>query len=385
MQMTDPTITCPKCKNEIKLTESLAGPLLVKAKEDFDKDLVSLRGQIAATEKANARKRLDKQFDEQADELDILKSALTTSDEKLGEAQKAQANALKATRELDETRRELELTIERRVEGGLEAAYDKAKTKADDAAESRVREREQTIKSMKIEIDNLTRKADQASQQTQGEAQEIKIEEILKAAFPSDEILPVLKGEFGGDILHHIRTNSGDTAGTILWEVKRTKNFMEAWLPKLRADQQMAKAQAAALVTTTMPKSVKDFDKISGVWVMCPEVIVPVTALLRSMILEGYAGRTSSKGVETKAVTVYKYLTGPNFKLRVQAIVEAFTTMNEDLLVEKKAITRQWAKREAQIAMVMQSTVGMYGDLQGIAGKILPAIKELELKENTDG
>ena len=74
---------------------------------------------------------------------------------------------------------------------------------------------------------------------------------------------------------------------------------------------------------------------------------------------------------------VYGYLTGPRFRQRVQAIVEAFSSMKEDLDREKKAITRQWAKREEQIDRVMQATVGMYGDLQGIAGRTLQEIEGL--------
>jgi len=77
---------------------------------------------------------------------------------------------------------------------------------------------------------------------------------------------------------------------------------------------------------------------------------------------------------------VYGYLTGPQFRQRVQAIVEAFSSMKEDLDREKKAITRQWAKREEQIDRVMQATVGMYGDLQGIAGKTLQEIEGLEFQ-----
>ena len=76
---------------------------------------------------------------------------------------------------------------------------------------------------------------------------------------------------------------------------------------------------------------------------------------------------------------VYQYLTGPRFRQRLQAIVEAFSTMQEDLNKEKKAITKQWAKREEQIERVMQGTVGMYGDLQSIAGKTMQEIEGLEL------
>ena len=41
---------------------------------------------------------------------------------------------------------------------------------------------------------------------------------------------------------------------------------------------------------------------------------------------------------------------------------------------------KHWAKREEQTDRVLQATVGMYGDLQGIAGKTLQEIEGLELK-----
>jgi len=42
-------------------------------------------------------------------------------------------------------------------------------------------------------------------------------------------------------------------------------------------------------------------------------------------------------------------------------------------------MTRLWAKREEQIRGVIESTAGMYGDLQGIAGKSLHEIGGLQI------
>jgi hypothetical protein len=100
---------------------------------------------------------------------------------------------------------------------------------------------------------------------------------------------------------------------------------------------------------------------------------------LRQSLLDLAGARQSSQGQQSKTEMVYQYLTGPRFKLRVEAIVEAFSTMQEDLDRERKAIMKQWAKREEQIERVMNATVGMYGDLQGIAGKSLQEIEGLEL------
>jgi hypothetical protein len=98
------------------------------------------------------------------------------------------------------------------------------------------------------------------------------------------------------------------------------------------------------------------------------------------LLIEVNCARQASEGRQTKTEMIYQYLTGPRFRHRVEAIVESFSSMQEDLNKEKKAIMKQWAKREEQIDRVMQATVGMYGDLQGIAGRTLQEIEGLELR-----
>jgi hypothetical protein len=105
-----------------------------------------------------------------------------------------------------------------------------------------------------------------------------------------------------------------------------------------------------------------------------------VALTLRHTLIEVASARQASEGQQTKTEMIYQYLTGPRFRHRVEAIVEAFSSMQEDLDKEKKAIIKQWAKREEQIDRVMQATAGMYGDLQGIAGKTIQEIEGLELR-----
>lgn len=128
-----------------------------------------------------------------------------------------------------------------------------------------------------------------------------------------------------------------------------------------------------------LPKGVDAFDAIDGVWVVSPRAALPVATVLRQTLLQVSAARQASEGQQTKTEMVYQYLTGPRFRHRVEAIVEAFSSMQEDLDKERKAIMKQWAKREEQIERVMGATVGMYGDLQGIAGKSLQEIEGLEM------
>lgn len=233
---------------------------------------------------------------------------------------------------------------------------------------------------MQKQIEELKRKAEQGSQQLQGEVQELELEALLRAKFPRDTIEPVPKGEHGGDALQHVVGSSGQVCGTIIWESKRTKNWSDGWLTKLREDQRAAKAEIAVIVSQSLPKEIETFGVMENVWVTHPKTVLPLAVTLRHTLIEVASARQASEGQQTKTEMVYQYLTGPRFRHRVEAIVEAFSSMQEDLDKEKKAIVKQWAKREEQIDRVMQATAGMYGDLQGIAGKTIQKIEGLELR-----
>ncbi len=414
--MAEPTIICPKCKNEIKLTESLAAPLIESTRRDYEKRLAqkdvdlasretslkereqaleksketvdaqvaeklqSERAKIAADEARKAKLALSNDIEQKTKEVADLQEILKQKDEKLTEAQKAQADLLKKQRELDDAKRELELTVEKRVQENLAVTRQQARKEAEDELKLKVSEKEQTIASMQKQIEELKRRAEQGSQQLQGEVQELELETLLKTKFPRDTIEPVPKGEHGGDVLHRVLGPLGQICGTILWESKRTKNWSDGWLAKLRDDQRTAKAEIAIIVSHVVPKDIETFGLVDGVWVALPQAALPVAVALRYTLIETATARLASEGQQTKMELVYQYLTGPRFRQRVQAIVEAFGSMKEDLDKEKKAMLKQWAKREEQIERVMQSTVGMYGDLQGIAGKTIQEIEGLEMK-----
>ena len=178
---------------------------------------------------------------------------------------------------------------------------------------------------------------------------------------------------------------AGLMSGTILWESKRTKNWSNGWLVKLREDQRTAKAELSVLVSCALPEGVETFDVIDGVWITHPRCMLPVATILRHTLLQVSTAKLITEGQQTKAEMVYQYLTGQRFRQRVEAIVEAFSSMQEDLDKERKAIMKQWAKRSEQIERVMGATVGMYGDLQGIAGKSIQEIDGLELKALSAG
>lgn len=406
----EPHIVCPKCSHQIALTESIAAPLLEAQRRGFQEKLVAREAEFTRKadelrqqqdELAEARERLDEQINQRleaerkqvvaaeakkareqvAGDLAAMKQRLAESEQllearnaKLAEAQQAQAEALRKQRELDEKTRELEVTIEKRVQASQAELVAKARQDVTDELKSQVSQKDAQIDSLGRTVEELKRKLEQGSQQTQGEAFELELESLLKGKFPLDSIEPVAKGETGGDIVHTVNGQIGASAGVILWELKNTKNWSDAWLPKLRDNKRAAKADVALIVSTALPKGVESFDLIDGVYVAHPRCAVPVALTLRQGLLEVASARTTQAGQQSKAEQVYQYLTGSRFKQRIEAIVERFKDMREDIDKERKFMVKAWAKREAQVSAMIESTVGMVGDLHGIMGQAMPEI-----------
>jgi hypothetical protein len=413
--VTGPQIVCPNCRTEIKLTEQLAAPLIEETRRSFEKQLAAKeadfgrresvlkkaqdditqaraaideqvaaklkaeRGAVVQAEAVKARVALADEIGNRERQLAELQEVLLGKDAKLAEAQKAQADTLRKQRELDEAKREFELTVETKVQESLVAVRDKAKLEAEDSLKAKVAEKEAQIAGMQRQIEELRRRAEQGSQQLQGETSEIELEQQLRARFSRDLIEPVPKGEFGGDVLQRVVGPGGQACGTILWESKRTKNWSDGWLVKLRDDQRTAKADIAMIVSTALPKGVEGFDLIDGVWVAEPRFAVPLAIALRQSLLDVAGSRLAQEGQQSKMELVYAYLTGPRFRHRIDAIVERFTEMQSDLDRERKTMMRLWAKREEQLRGVLDSTAGLYGDLQGIAGRAMADIESLDI------
>ena len=413
--MTEPTITCPSCKTEIKLTESLAAPLLestrlqyeqkisqkeaevskreaemqarqealIKAQnslqQQIEAKLKEEREKIVVEEARKARFSLSLELEHKDNALTELQEVLKERDVKLGEAQKAQADLIRKQRELDDEKREMELTIEKKVQDSLGLVREQATKEVSEAHKLKILESQTQMAAMQRQIEELKQRAEQGSQQLQGEAQELELEATLMARFPLDLIEPVPKGEHGGDVLHRVVGPHGKICGSIIWECKRTKNWSDGWLSKLRDDQRAAKVEIALMISQTLPKGIDTFDLVDGVWVSDPRYAIPIAIMLRQTLIDLAASRQLGEGQQTKMDLVYQYLTGPRFRHRIEAIVEKFSDMQEDLDKERRTMTRQWAKREEQIRGVIDATAGMYGDLQGIAGKTLQEIEGLSI------
>lgn len=332
-----------------------------------------------AAEAKKAREAAGVELRTKAAEAEELRKALEINNAKLAEAQQVQAELIRKERALDEAKRELDLTIEKRVQASIQDIRAKARQEADEATRLRVFEKDQTIESMTRTIEELKRKAEQGSQQSQGEVLELELEELLRSRFPMDIIEPVAKGEMGADVIQQVNGAVGQGAGIILWESKRTKAWSDGWLAKLRDDQRRCSANIALIVSNALPKHIEHFDLVDGVWIAHPKYALPVAVALRQTLIEVTNSRLVQQGQQSKMEQVYQYLTGTKFRQRVDAVVEKFNDMREDLDRERKFMGRQWAKRETQIVAVIESTVGMVGDLQAIAGKAVPEFPSLDV------
>ncbi len=401
------TVICPNCKYEIEVTEVLSAQLRTQMQKEFEADIRKKEEAIGDRERevarakeevkkaqnnldglvsaqlAKERKQLSEEALANAREQVMLEirdkdQQLSDANAKLMAAQEAELALRKERRELEEKTRTLELTVDRRLDEERDKIRDVAKKEAAEERQLKDAETDKLMSAMRAQIEELRRKSEQGSQQLQGEVLEITLEDLLRQHFPFDEITPVPKGVHGGDVIHIVRDATGAICGIILWESKRTKNWSDGWLPKLRDDQRAAKAQIAILVSVELPRDVTTFGHIDGVWVTSVSCAINLAHALRAGMLEVGAAKRALDGRHDKMEVLYKYLSGQEFRHRVEGIVEAFVTLREELETEKRATQRMWAKREKQLERATSQTAGMYGDLQGIIGATLPAIQHLE-------
>ncbi len=402
-------IICPHCKREVPLTEAVAHQVRQQLEQELEarrqqqerafaereQKLAAERkaleaGRLALAEEVERRLREERaklatEARQQAEsklgvELQELRLKLADQTQRLAAAQKVELALRQQRRALEERQQALELEVARKLDEERARIRETARQAAAEEQRLRLGEKEKLIADLQRQIETLKQKAEQGSQQAQGEALELEFEEQLRASFPTDEITPVSTGVRGADVLQRVRTESGQDCGTIIWETKRTRNWQRGWLAKLREDQREHRAEIAALLTMALPPEVKNFALVEGIWVTDFASAPGLAAALRQGLIAVAGVRRAETGKQEKAQVLYSYLSSTAFRQRIEAIVEAFVTMKADLDAEKRAMTKQWAKREKQLEQVVQTTALMYGDLQGIVGQTtLPEIGTLEL------
>ena len=402
------SVTCPNCGTEIPLTEAISQRFREESKAEFqaeaakNKQLLDERerglkakeeelGQAEETIKAEVEKRLKadtKKLEEAAekkaeeklsDAMKDMREELEEKDKAIKDFRKAELDLLKEKNKLTQEKEGMELEIARKIEEQrLKIKNDALSTAAEEHL-IKDRQKDSLIEGLQQRVTEMQRQMEQRSMERQGEALEDILEEELRRAFPQDEIEPVAKGVRGADVTQRVRNSFGHECGTIVWEAKNAKNWSEAWVDKLKQDQRNAKAELAVLLTVAFPKGVDNFNQYNGIWVCDHCSLVGLAAVLRQSLILVTEATVANEGKAEKMETLYAYLTSAEFKQRVEAIVEAFTTMHHDLRSERTAMERIWKKREKQIDRVLNNTAALYGDMQGIAGGAMLQIGSLEL------
>lgn len=361
-------LDCPHCGQTISLGEALER----QVGDDIERRLQ----EKLLTEK----KRLQDGLKKETDALTVeLKRELQEKSQKLLQQQQVEMELRKKTRLLEEKEKNLELEFLRKFDHEKNKFQEEVSRRLGEESRFKMAEKEKQLADMRGQIEELKRKAEQGPVELQGEVLEREIESELKAFFPLDHIGPVPKGIRGGDIIHSIQTNSGQKAGVILWEMKRTKHWSDQWTQKLKDDSRAINADLAILVSQCLPKGIQHLGLWDGVWVCDYASYEALGRILRGQVMQVFLARMQAQGKGEKMDFLYDYLTGNQFKQRIEALIEAFRTMQDELEKEKRAMQRSWALREMQISKVLQSTSGMYGDIQGIVGSTsLPTLQVLD-------
>ena len=392
--MSQDSIKCPQCGTVIPLSEALSHDIEERARENFEKQLAENKrkhdAELRELEKDHdsrmqkQRKELEIKLKKQAEEAvsaDIadLKARAEESNLKLKIAENNELALRKKQRELENREKNLELETARKIDEEKKKIEDAVLSQVEDQHKLKDAEKDKKLTDALKQVDELKRKMEQGSQQTQGDVLESELEEMFKREFPFDVIEAVSTGVRGGDIIQTVKTQSGRTCGIILWETKRVKNWSDSWIAKLKDDQGSAKADLAVLVSEALPQGFHHFRHINGVWVTDIPSALSLALALRMALIQTANAKELESGKDDKKELIYRYVTGPEFRNRVTAIIEGFRAMKEDLESERRAMQKIWASREKQIERIISNTAGMHGDLEGLAGSVLPRIKILEL------
>ena len=408
-------INCPNCGEEIDVNEILYHQVdeqlkkkyadeLKKEKEKYQVQSATLAEERKQLEAAKSKQKdeitrqvteelklkeqaLKKQIkteteQEQSDAFNSLREELNQKSEKIKELNKSSAELEKIKREKDELEASIRAESEKELNKQILDAREKIQKEESDKNELKLKELEKQLADQKKLTEEMKRKQEQGSMQTQGEVQELAIEEWLADKFPLDTIQEIKKGERGADCLQIVNTRSRQNCGTIYYESKRTKAFQPGWIEKFKADIRDRNADIGVLVTEVMPTDMERIGLRDGVWICSFDEFRGLCTVLRESIIQVSTAVVTQENKGDKMGMLYDFLTSNEFRLRIEAIVEGFTQMKADLESEQRSMRSIWKKREKQIDKVLLNTTEMYGSIKGIAGNAVQSVSLLELPDD---
>ena len=315
----------------------------------------------------------------------MLQDSNNNNEKKLKEARQKELEFLQKEQQLKNKEAELEITLQKKLQEERNRLTEQIRHQENEknslketSYQLKLKELELQLNEQKKLADEMKRRAEQSSMQRQGEVQELLLESILKENFPFDLIEEVGKGVEGADCIQVVRNSSGTTCGKIIYESKRTKTWSNSWVDKLKTDMRNRGADVAILVTQAFPKDMERFGEKDGIWICNFTEVNSVAHLLRNGILKVYDIQRSEENKGDKMQLLYNYLTGIEFKGQVEAIVEGFMAMKQNIMKERIQMEKMWKEREKQLEKVLISTSGMYGSVKGIAGASVGSIPLLD-------
>lgn len=243
---------------------------------------------------------------------------------------------------------------------------------AEEAAEKKYKltliAKEEEMKRIQKQLDELQKRTRQGSMELQGEALEVHLKAALEELFPLDNIADVKKGQSGADLLHTVINPRGQRCGVIVWEAKNTKNWSDGWIPKIKEDASRSNAQISVIVSVALPENITTFDLVDGVWVCCVDSTMALAQVLRMHLLHMNDLQRALTGQGSKMEAVYAYLTSTTFRDRVQSIVETWESLKNQIDAEERAMQKQWNERRKRLNTMIRVTTDMYTDISSIIG-----------------
>lgn len=357
------TIQCPKCKHEFALDDAIGAELRGKLERD-----------------------IKKQVEEQAAiEVQDLQKQLAEKDRKVAEFREQELKLRQEKRLLEEKEKDLKLEVQRQLDDQKKLIEEAVFEKAAEAHRLKDLEKDKKIADLEKLAKELERKSQQGSQQLQGEVQELDLRDNLAKQFPEDEIEDVGKGVHGADIRQIVKSKLGTVCGVILWESKQTKAWKDEWLSKLKDDVRAEKANIPIIVSTVLPREIKNgLGQKEGVYICSYPLALPLAELLHKNLIEVAYQKFVSQNRGNKADSIYEYVTSHEFRQQIEALAEVYREMQEQTGRERAAMERLWKAREGQIQRLLSATVNVYGKMQGLAGSTLGQIKGLELESGEE-
>ncbi len=376
-------ITCPNCSHQFEpgdtmrdeIEKELRGKMKEwqKKKEIETAELLEVEKKKMQTEmQESVKKSLAADYENQ---LKLLQQEASDNAEKLKESRRKELEFLQKEQALKTREEEMQLTIQRQLmeeRSKLKEQLQKEESEKISLKEQeyqlRTKELEKQIEDQKKLVEEMRRKSEQGSMQLQGEVQELMLEEMLQSTFPFDKIEEVGKGVRGADCIQIVRNQFGNESGKIIYESKRTKDFSNEWIEKLKKDMRSHGADVAVIVTQTFPKDMERFGEKDGVYICTFNEVRSVALLLRNALLKIADARKSQENKGDKMVMLYDYLTGTEFSEQWKAIREGFMSMRQSIQKERDTMERLWKAREKQLEKVLLNAAHIQGSVEGIAG-----------------